>query len=149
MSTSFGQFSIIHGGPESPAIFFTAHIFKMPESICVISINCKSVFLSCCLSTWLWTGLYDFYHGRFWLSLKMISFRGDPDWHSLELHCLRRSEHRRRTWRFVVSWKHCYSRHPLKTGHDCAIYLLHSVNCKFWHNVLYSAPATFFAIVSL
>ena len=84
MSTSFGQFSIIHGGPESPAIFFTAHIFKMPESICVISINCKSVFLSCCLSTWLWTGLYDFYHGRFWLSLKMISFRGDPDWHSLE-----------------------------------------------------------------
>jgi len=33
---------------------------------------------------------------------------------------------------FVASWKHCYSRHPLKTGYDCAIYLLHSVNCKFW-----------------
>jgi len=60
------------------------------------------------------------------------------------MHCLRRSEHRPRTWRFVASWKHCYSRHPLKTGHDCAIYLLHSFNCKFWHNVLYSAPAAFF-----
>jgi len=60
------------------------------------------------------------------------------------MHCLRRSEHRRRTWHFVASWKHCHSRHPLKTGHDCAIFLLHSVNCKFWHNVLYSAPAAFF-----
>jgi len=60
------------------------------------------------------------------------------------MHCLRRSEHHRRTWRFIASWKHCYSRHPLKTGHDCAIYLLHSINCKFWHNVLYSAPAAFF-----
>jgi len=65
--------------------------------------------------------------------------------HGPGMHCLRRSEHRRRTWRFVASWKHFYSlRHPLKTGHDCAIYLLHSVNCKFWHNVLYSAPAAFF-----
>ena len=27
------------------------------------------------------------------------------------------------------------------------IYLLHRVNCNFWHNVLYSAPAAFFAIV--
>ena len=69
--------------------------------------------------------------------------------HGPGMHCLRRSEHRRRTWHFVASWKHCHSRHPLKTGHDCAIYLLHSVNCKFWHNVLYSAPAAFFAIVSL
>jgi len=64
--------------------------------------------------------------------------------HGLWMHSLRRSEHRRRTWRFVASWKHWYSRHPLKTGHDCAIYLLHSVNCKFWHNVLYIAPAAFF-----
>jgi len=64
--------------------------------------------------------------------------------HGPGMHCLRRSEHRRRTWHFVASWKHCYSRHRLKTGHDCAIYLLHSVNCKFWHNVLYSAPAAFF-----
>jgi len=69
--------------------------------------------------------------------------------HGPGMHCLRRSEHRRRTWRFVASWKHCYSRHPLKTGHDCAIYLLHSVNCKFWLNVLYSAPAAFFAIYSI
>jgi len=69
--------------------------------------------------------------------------------HGPGMHCFRRSEHRRRTWRFFASWKHCYTRHPLKTGYDCAIYLLHSVNCKFWHNVLYSAPAAFFAIVSL
>jgi len=60
------------------------------------------------------------------------------------MHCLRRSEHRRRTWRFVASWKHCYSWHPLKTGHDCAIYLLYSVNCKFSQRFV-QCPCSIFA----
>jgi len=133
------------------------HDTKLHTGLRCAGLNCLHLLFSLLRSSWRPFCIAGF---ATWNSLLLDIYtastlchqRDEPLWvavlyqhplHGPGMHCLRLSKHCRRTWHFVASWKHCYSRHLLKTEHDFALYLLHSVNYKFWQRFV-QCPCSIF-----